>query len=78
MFMDTYNLGEGQDVYHICKNCTYKTKQIETIDSTTMEQIDSSAVDHVWAKHRKIAEKYYLEFRSATIASAPGQQRLEL
>lgn len=77
IFMDTENMDSGENVYHHCKNCSYETKHVETISSDTMQQIDANAVDHVWNKHRSYAEKFYKEFRAITIASAPGQKRLE-
>lgn len=76
LFMDTENLGSGENVYHHCKHCKYETHHIENINSEFMEKIDNSAVEHIWKEHRSIAERLYREFRSDAIASAPGQQRL--
>ncbi len=74
-FCTTENLDKGEDVYIVCDFCKYHTKHVlyDRIDT-----IDDEIARHLYDKHRSEVIKMIYEYRAEKIASAPGQQRLEV
>lgn len=76
--LDTVNLDTGQNIYHKCKLCSYKTKIINNLGEAEIDKIDSAAISHVWEHHRENAEKLAVEYMSRKVAKVMGQQRLQI
>lgn len=60
--------------YHQCKFCDYKTRSVNIND---LDEVDSAIAGHLWNKHREIAVKKAMEYKSRKIAKTDGQKTLD-
>lgn len=75
LFSLIHNIDTGQRIYHTCRFCTYRTKELPNTRHDFME-IDMPMIDHAFNKHFPKFAKTVNELVSFKIADIPGQQRL--
>ncbi len=70
---DTPDL-DKETAYHKCNFCDYKTRSVSIND---LDEVDADIAGHLWNKHREIAVKKAMEYKSRKIAKTDGQKTLD-
>lgn len=73
IFADSFNVAEGENVFHKCHFCPYETHRCHLTD---IELIDNQIFNHLWKYHQPEVAKKATEIKAKLIAMMPGQKRL--
>lgn len=77
IFSDPHNFDRGEKLYHTCGYCEYQTKKLPNTSYDPLD-IDKPMISHAYDNHWiEFAKRVYKKV-SEEIASAKGQQRLQV